>query len=362
MASASVPAWKRLGLKLKYADQDAPVNSKPSDLVKTALVRGKETTSSPLEARREPSQPLKKKRKTEKHVAPTTQGQESDILLDQKSASSVARDHKNGSRVKKQVSFSSDTKALDSPKPQSPADSAGLQKPKSKPKSKIKSKSKVAKHQPVRHQTHPALEYLNQYHSARSSWKFSKNRETWLLKHIFSVNDVPRTYEIPLARYIHGLQGANARQRLRSESEKELNNETSSTNGETGTQRDTNKDEEYQMRFLQDLEEDDGKSAVESIGEHGEYTRWIQRQPRAKLVLLALGSPIASTTTNRLTSSASNTKEKKRKNRTNVIEYDSSSSSSSDSDSNSDDDDTSSDDTSSEEDDTSSSGEDSSDD
>lgn len=367
MASASVPAWKRLGLKLKYADQDAPDNGEPINLPRRLSAAGAEIRKSPPMVQTEPSEPLKKKRKTEKHVTPTTQVQESNMLSDQNLASALDRDQANGSRPKKQVSFSSDTKALDSPIHQGPStDSAGPQKPKAKSKSKTKSKSKSkpAKGQVVGQQSHPALEYLSQYHSARSTWKFSKNRETWLLKHIFSATDVPRAYEIPLARYIHGLQGVNARERLRTESEKQLKNDASSTNGESGAQRDLKKDEEYQMRFLQDLEgEASQASALERIGEGDEYSHWIQQQPRAKIVLWALGSPIPRAETDRPVSSAPNIKERKRKNRTTVIEYDSSSSSSSSSDSGSDSDidSTSSDDTSSQEGDTSSSDEDSSD-
>jgi glutamate synthase domain-containing protein 2 len=164
------------------------------------------------------------------------------------------------------------------------------------------------------------------------------------LKHIFSVADVPREYEIPLARYIHGLQGNNARQRLKAESEKRLKDEANSLNGEDSHQEDPKKDEVYRMRFLGELENQE--SNTEDVDEHDEYRRWVQRQTRAKILLWALqGSSLLTNTTVLEGPFASKTKEKKRKNRTTIIEYESSSSSSSSSES--DDDSSSSDDASS---------------
>lgn len=342
MASATVPAWKRLGLKLKYADQDAPDSG--NVIHRDGLLGETKVTHSLSQVQTEPSPPLRKKRKIDKHEPKPTQ----------KSASALDNDQADPMRPKKQVSFSSDTKPLDPSVHQlPPTDSAGLRKPKSKNKTKTKIKGKSVKPQQSEQRSHPVLEYLSQYHTARTSWKFNKNRETWLLKHIFSVADVPRAYEIPLARYIHGLQGENARERLRSGSEKQLKSEVGATNGETSSQQDAKKSEEYRIRFLRDLESQ--QDAQEGVDQQDEYSDWIQRQPRAKMLLWALGSPLPSTTTGE-GPSALNNQGKKRKNRTTVIDYDSSS----DDDSTSSDD-TSSDDTSSEDDDTSSSGEDSSD-
>lgn len=355
MASAAVPAWKRLGLKLKYAEQDAPDSG--DGIHRDGGLGETEVNHSLSQVQAEPSPPLRKKRKIDKHEAKTTHTTDANKLSSQKSASALDNDQVDSMRPKKQVSFSSDTKPLDPSEHQlPPTDSAGLKKPKAKSKTKVKGKSVKAQHSEQR--SHPVLEYLNQYHTARTSWKFNKNRETWLLKHIFSVADVPRAYEMPLARYIHGLQGENARERLRSGSEKQLKSENGSTNGETSSQQDSKNSDEYRMRFLRDLES--RQDAQEGVDQQDEYSDWIQHQSRAKLLLWALGSPLPSTTTGE-GSSALNNQGKKRKNRTTVIDYDSSSSSSSSSDSDGDDDSTSSDDTSSEEDDTSSSGEDSSD-
>ena len=59
-----------------------------------------------------------------------------------------------------------------------------------------------------------ALEYLEHYQNSRSAWKFNKNREVWLLKHALSVDDVPSTYESALSEYIRGMKSEKSKTRL----------------------------------------------------------------------------------------------------------------------------------------------------
>lgn len=59
-----------------------------------------------------------------------------------------------------------------------------------------------------------ALDYLDQYQSSRSTWKFNKNREVWLLKHALSKSDIPSSYESALFEYLSGMKSENARARL----------------------------------------------------------------------------------------------------------------------------------------------------
>jgi 20S proteasome subunit alpha 1 len=61
----------------------------------------------------------------------------------------------------------------------------------------------------------PVLSYLRQYYEDRSSWKFQKNRETHLLKHILSLEQLPSRYNRALLAYLQGLKSEGARQRLR---------------------------------------------------------------------------------------------------------------------------------------------------
>lgn len=50
------------------------------------------------------------------------------------------------------------------------------------------------------------LAYLRQYHLDRDAWKFSKQKQNWILRHI---RDIPRDYEDALAAYLEGIQGGS---------------------------------------------------------------------------------------------------------------------------------------------------------
>ena len=64
-------------------------------------------------------------------------------------------------------------------------------------------------------QPHPALQYLTAYHTSPNTWKFSKNHQTYLLKHLFSLSTLPASYSPALRSYLSGLQGRSARQTIR---------------------------------------------------------------------------------------------------------------------------------------------------
>lgn len=54
------------------------------------------------------------------------------------------------------------------------------------------------------------LAYLRQYADEREKWKFSKQKQNWILKNI---EEVPQSYEKSLVVYVEGMQGG-ARERL----------------------------------------------------------------------------------------------------------------------------------------------------
>ncbi|KAH8820955.1 hypothetical protein F5884DRAFT_68665 [Xylogone sp. PMI_703] len=60
----------------------------------------------------------------------------------------------------------------------------------------------------------PFLAYLQHYHTSRETWKFNKNHQNHLLKHLFNVDTIPSEYAPLLYPYVRGLQGA-VRTRLR---------------------------------------------------------------------------------------------------------------------------------------------------
>ncbi|KAL8906767.1 MAG: hypothetical protein Q9207_001822 [Kuettlingeria erythrocarpa] len=62
--------------------------------------------------------------------------------------------------------------------------------------------------------THPALTYLLTHHTSPATWKFSKSRSSYLLRHLFCPNHIPDSYTPALSSYLSGLQGRNAKQKL----------------------------------------------------------------------------------------------------------------------------------------------------
>ncbi|PSK42300.1 hypothetical protein B9Z65_4214 [Elsinoe australis] len=61
------------------------------------------------------------------------------------------------------------------------------------------------------------VEYLSQFYNDKDHWKFNKSKQTDLLKNIWNTYRVPSEYDDALVAYIQGLQGEAARQRLRNE-------------------------------------------------------------------------------------------------------------------------------------------------
>ena len=97
--------------------------------------------------------------------------------------------------------------------PPSPAISAPKEK---KPKKKkIKARSSLSSQPSNNKAEHPALKYLTTYHTSHETWKFSKPHQNHLLKHLFSLSHIPSLYDPALLAYLRGLEGASARSRIR---------------------------------------------------------------------------------------------------------------------------------------------------
>ncbi|KIV96437.1 hypothetical protein PV10_00309 [Exophiala mesophila] len=330
MAQQIVPAWKRMGLKLKNANEKPLTNGH----LKEAESNG---TDKSLHDSAHNSEPPKKRLKTEQtsnqNSQPTkiTRSDSTEISARSEDVGSIKR-----KVPKKKVSFSHDTKPVDEvasisdPKPGSLDDSKDAV-------SRLQSQSKGPQRQ-NNSKPDTALQYLTQYHQDRSSWKFNKNREIWLLKHAFSETDIPRDYDLALSRYLHGLQGAGARERLGKECLEKVRDDEANSGKETNG---TDKDLRHQFwACLQKTVRGGGTDT--SIGDQEfqvdeeELKAWLRHQSRPQILSWSLDGP-ESTTKKPL--------QKKKKNRTAVVEYESSSSSGSDdeSDSESDSDSTSSD-------------------
>ena len=75
-----------------------------------------------------------------------------------------------------------------------------------------------------------AAEYLRQWDADRASWKFKKNRQTWLLKNMWHPGLVRGPSFVLLLRYLEGLKGA-ARQKTLEQAQKILDEGLEETGG-----------------------------------------------------------------------------------------------------------------------------------
>ncbi|KAH8879068.1 hypothetical protein GQ53DRAFT_54126 [Thozetella sp. PMI_491] len=207
MSAQRVPAWKRLGLKLKgAASDDSPalstnVTPNPKSRPNAANTAGSPATNGTSNKRNltpsaysspshsSPYQPANKRLRTGDRSFGT------------------ARDTSHP-RNTKSVSFASGTKDSSTNSPHDTKKSA-----KNKPKKKKKPKAS-AEPTPEFDLT-PTLSYLRQWATARDAWKFNKNHQTLLIKYIF--DGAPRVPSADLnafLNYICDLKGG-VRNRLR---------------------------------------------------------------------------------------------------------------------------------------------------
>ncbi|KAI9861571.1 MAG: hypothetical protein M1813_005181 [Trichoglossum hirsutum] len=67
---------------------------------------------------------------------------------------------------------------------------------------------------------HSAIAYLLDHHQSKDNWKFNKAKQSYLLKHLFNFDKIPAGYNDALKGYIAGLQGQGVRIRVREAAEK----------------------------------------------------------------------------------------------------------------------------------------------
>nr|POF01249.1 uncharacterized protein c7orf50 like [Quercus suber] len=247
-AGQHVPAWKRLGLKLKYA------NDTPSEIVTQSTVQAEEPTIAnkyTVKRSRNPEddlEPSKRSKVSVEHEASTA------VSGIESSHDATPLASPKGRR--KSVTFTSDTKKDDGfsattlyqnwlaneneAQSSAPANEEGhvttvqrlepvLSRPDKKPK-KDKSKSKTDKSaklarsekQPENEETPDYVKYLIQFYQDKSSWKFHKKKQNELIKHCFDLGRIPAEHTLALVEYVKGLQSAGVQQRLIETSEKLL--------------------------------------------------------------------------------------------------------------------------------------------
>ncbi len=74
---------------------------------------------------------------------------------------------------------------------------------------------------------HPALVYLLQHYHSPQDWKFNKARQLYLLRHVLDLERIPPKYTKPLCLYLGGLRGQGVRDRLKAKMEQVTNKDPS---------------------------------------------------------------------------------------------------------------------------------------
>jgi hypothetical protein len=242
----NIPAWKRLGLKLKSAQQESVPYAAPVVVAPVATEPKKEKRKREIKDQKAPLGKRVKLSKSAQVHEPTT-----DTTPSQSPITS-------GHQRRKSVTFTPETKTEDGdsikqlyngwiakhptqgpkfhelrsrsaskiPHPAQAAeqiDSAidevlqeveAAQKPK---KQKRPKKAKSPKSQKVvkpTKQLDPALSYLKLFHESKDTWKFNKIHQINLLKNAFDVEKIPSEYIEIFYTYVAGLKGS-ARTQLR---------------------------------------------------------------------------------------------------------------------------------------------------
>lgn len=243
-----VPAWKRLGLKLKYAKDtpedvvrtaDSVPNSKKRGLSHLGVIvettptkktkkSGRTSTETPARKNATPTEPSARQQEQTIPQSPAA----SPTLTKRKSVAFTPETKtEDGDSVKQLYhTWLAEQKAEDLPStPNQAGQALALASPSPLPRSKEPPVKKVKRSKkekakppappepklPSRSHTSPSLEYLTLYHTSRTTWKFNKAKQTHLLKHLFSPSTLSPSHDAALASYLSGLQSASARTRIR---------------------------------------------------------------------------------------------------------------------------------------------------
>ncbi|WEW55171.1 hypothetical protein PRK78_000600 [Emydomyces testavorans] len=354
-----VPAWKKLGLKLKFAKEtldqldhgDKKANgaigdsrNEPENCAKKRKSEHMEEASAKKQKRESKSTkshrldlelPGEKNGVEVEKVVPAVA--ESTDAIDQKK-----REPKRSSR--KLVTFSEDTKETDgAPEVELPEREQTLltteqRRAEKRRKREQRSKNRsIQESQPVRlaTQSDRMLEYLSTYHSSRSKWKFQKNRETAILKHALLGDRIPASYNPALYDYLSSLKSVSAKSRVAQLAQEAI---------EADEKDNDDQDTEYKQAVISfrtqlaewgnDIPKNESNGLPNSLSD-AQLER-LEKRRRAELVYFAVsGQTVRAAKSIPLSEQAKLGAKRKRKTRTAVVEDDTSSSSSSESESDS---------------------------
>ncbi|KAL2206103.1 hypothetical protein CC79DRAFT_1369533 [Sarocladium strictum] len=201
--SATVPAWKRLGLKLKQPDS-SPASASASPARPASVGHQHPTPKRKLDYA--PPGPADDSPKRARREDPRNAGAGSVRHIKSKSVSfgdtPTKADLVNSSSPSHQPSTSTPTTSSLS-KAKSPLNTKQTAKEAAK---KAKGPAKKQKPPPPLDLT-AAVEYLRQWKNSRDTWKFNKNHQSALIKHVFDDEGIPTSDINTFYEYIRDLKG-----------------------------------------------------------------------------------------------------------------------------------------------------------
>lgn len=335
VAEKHIPAWKKLGLKLKYAKEE------PSP---AAVPIGTSSTDGSGKKRKLPFEitPISKRPKKSKTRTSDKDGTTNPVNSPQPHKSSSSPPVTSRESKRRSVSFTPATKSDDgegvkeyikrwSASHPERAESwkakeagyfqgesgveveseegSAVETKKKKKKKKKKSKSttlplnstsagkipKVPASGPTGTQSTPskALQYLEHHQSSPSTWKFSKSRQNSLFRSLFSLIEIPSFYDSALLAYLRGLsRTAAATVRVRNMALDVRKGDEEWNKTEQGKQ-DGYTQAVEKMRAglrkgnLEDLDMEEGPEEDEV--KRKEWERKLKKRRRAEVILFAVG-------------------------------------------------------------------------
>jgi hypothetical protein len=238
-----IPAWKRLGLKLKSAQQQSVPYAAPVVVAPVVKEPKKEKRKREIKDQEAPLGKRVKVNKSAKVHEPTkdTTPNQSPITSGRKRRKSVTftpeTKTEDGDSIKQlyngwvakhptQGPNFRDLRSRSAPKTSDPTQGAeqidsaigdvvqqveAAKKPKKEKKAKSPNSQKVDK---LTKQLDPALSYLKLFHDSKDTWKFNKIHQINLLKNAFDIEKIPSEYIEIFYSYVAGLKG-RARTQLR---------------------------------------------------------------------------------------------------------------------------------------------------
>lgn len=234
--ASRVPAWKRLGLKLKSEPVPEPEDNTPDVPIHTydsvapptsAIPATRKRSRSPEVASSKPAKKAKKALKSSDPAAreesprkavafaPDAKTEDGDSIKQlfgawvekrkQDDPTFVSVKDKQLASEPSKVSEAADDNLTKERRVQRVTPAKPVKTVLSKPAKPVKP-PKIPKGQKPKPFA-PALDYLKTFHEAKEHWKFNKINQTLILKHAFDTTLIPSEYNTALIAYIAGLKG-----------------------------------------------------------------------------------------------------------------------------------------------------------